>query len=96
MAIEAVGLDIAKMFYSTIDSIIDRADSLETKIDDLTKTTTTTDPTTGESVTTSSISQEEMLMIQFEIGQYNAMVEMLSSISKSLTDMMKTLAQRSS
>ena len=37
-----------------------------------------------------------MLMIQFEIGQYNAMVEMLSSISKSLTDMMKTLAQRSS
>ncbi len=96
MAIEAVGLDIAKMFYSTIDSIIDRASSLETKIDDLTKTTTTTDPATGETVTTSSISQEEMLMIQFEIGQYNAMVEMLSSISKSLTDMMKTLAQRSS
>ena len=43
-----------------------------------------------------TIDQTKMLEIQFYIGQYNAMLEMVSSVSKSLTDMMKTLAQRSS
>ena len=42
------------------------------------------------------IGQAQMLQLQFEIGQYNAMLEMVSTVSKSLTDMMKTLAQRSS
>lgn len=93
-SVDAIGLDIAKMFYSTIDSIITRGESLADRIDDLTKVTQGGGPD-GTNVN-SSISQEEMLVVQFEIGQYNAMVEMLSSISKSLTDMMKTLAQRSS
>ena len=93
-SVDAIGLDIAKMFYSTIDSIITRGETLSEKIEDLTKVTQGGGPDgTGVS---SAISQEEMLVVQFEIGQYNAMVEMLSSISKSLTDMMKTLAQRSS
>lgn len=93
-SVDAIGLDIAKMFYSTIDSIITRGETLSEKIEDLTRVSQTEGPD-GTGVT-SSISQEEMLVVQFEIGQYNAMVEMLSSISKSLTDMMKTLAQRSS
>jgi len=93
-SVDAIGLDIAKMFYSTIDSIITRGESLADRIDELTKVSHSTDA--DGNVINSSISQEEMLVVQFEIGQYNAMVEMLSSISKSLTDMMKTLAQRSS
>ena len=36
------------------------------------------------------------ISLQFEIGQYNAMMEALSTVTKSMTDMMKSLAQRSS
>jgi type III secretion protein F len=93
-SVDAIGLDIAKMFYGTIDSIIARGEDLSKRIEDISKVST--DSVSGTDGVSSSISQEEMLVIQFEIGQYNAMVEMLSSISKSLTDMMKTLAQRSS
>ena len=93
-SVDAIGLDIAKMFYGTIDRIITRGEDLSKRIEDITKVST--DSVSGTDGVSSSISQEEMLVIQFEIGQYNAMVEMLSSISKSLTDMMKTLAQRSS
>ena len=42
------------------------------------------------------LDQGTLLKLQFQVGQYNAMLEMASTISKSLTDMMKTLAQRSS
>ncbi|WP_458399090.1 EscF/YscF/HrpA family type III secretion system needle major subunit [Mailhella sp.] len=93
-SIDAIGLDIAKMFYTTLDSIITRGEDLSKRIEDISQVST--EGVSGTDGTKSSISQEEMLVIQFEIGQYNAMVEMLSSISKSLTDMMKTLAQRSS
>jgi len=43
-----------------------------------------------------SLDQGELLKMQFQVGQYNAMLEMVSTVSKSLTDMMKTLAQRTS
>lgn len=39
-------------------------------------------------------SPEDMMALQFEVGQYNAMLESLSSVTKSMTDMMKSLAQR--
>jgi len=41
------------------------------------------------------LEQEELLGIQFKLGQYNATLEAASSIAKSATDMLKTLAQRS-
>lgn len=44
----------------------------------------------------SGLNQGELLKMQFQVGQYNAMLEMASTVSKSLTDMMKTLAQRTS
>lgn len=44
----------------------------------------------------SDLNQGELLKMQFQVGQYNAMLEMASTVSKSLTDMMKTLAQRTS
>ena len=40
------------------------------------------------------VSPEDMIALQFEVGQYNAMLESLSSVTKSMTDMMKSLAQR--
>ncbi len=38
--------------------------------------------------------QKDMIMLQFQLGQYNAMVETVSSVSKSMTDMLKGLAQK--
>jgi type III secretion protein F len=86
------GLDIAALFQRTLHSIEVRGQDLYRDITKLTEVKTDN----ASNTTTSSISQEQMLVIQFEIGQYNAMVEMLSSVSKSLVDMMKTLAQCSS
>jgi type III secretion protein F len=40
------------------------------------------------------ISQEDMLQLQFEMGQYNALIESVSNITKSLTDTLKSLAQK--
>jgi type III secretion protein F len=42
------------------------------------------------------LEQMDLLNIQFQLGQYNAMMEAASSISKGATDMLKTLAQRTS
>ena len=38
--------------------------------------------------------QKDMIMLQFQLGQYNAMVETVSNITKSMTDMLKSLAQK--
>ncbi len=35
-----------------------------------------------------------MINLQFQMGEYNAKIEMLSSISKNFTDMLKSLAQK--
>ncbi|MGN1208705.1 MAG: EscF/YscF/HrpA family type III secretion system needle major subunit [Duodenibacillus sp.] len=43
-----------------------------------------------------NISQEDMLVMQFEINQYNMLLEMSSTVSKSITDEAKQLAQRAS
>ena len=41
-----------------------------------------------------SASPEQMAMLNFELGQYNAMLESLSTVTKSMNDMLKSLAQR--
>jgi type III secretion protein F len=40
------------------------------------------------------ITQEDMLQLQFEMGQYNSLVESVSNVTKSLTDTLKSLAQK--
>jgi type III secretion protein F len=40
------------------------------------------------------ITSEDMLQLQFEMGQYNALIESISNITKSLTETLKSLAQR--
>ena len=42
------------------------------------------------------MSQEQMLSMQFQINQYNMLLEATSTISKSMTDEAKQLAQRAS
>jgi type III secretion protein F len=42
------------------------------------------------------LEQQDLLELQFEIGQYNALIETASSVGKGVTDMLKTLAQRTS
>lgn len=41
------------------------------------------------------IDQADLIAIQFAMGQYNSMLETASTVTKSITDMMSTLAQRS-
>lgn len=43
-----------------------------------------------------SLDTTDMLALQFEVGQYNAMLEATSTITKSLTDEAKQIAQRAS
>jgi type III secretion protein F len=40
------------------------------------------------------ITQQDMLQLQFEMGQYNSLVESISNVTKSLTDTLKSLAQK--
>jgi type III secretion protein F len=40
------------------------------------------------------VSQEDMLKLQFEMGQYNALMESISNITKSLSDTLKSMAQK--
>lgn len=35
-----------------------------------------------------------MMQVQFEIGQYNAMLEMTSNITKTISDALKSVAQK--
>ena len=40
------------------------------------------------------VTQEDLLALQFEMGQYTTLVESISNISKSITDTLKSLAQK--
>jgi type III secretion protein F len=42
------------------------------------------------------LNQVDLLNVQFKIGSYNATLELASSIGKGITDMTKTMAQRTS
>ena len=75
------GLNLGDIFNSGLDSIQSKGKALEKQMTDL--------------MNQDEVSPEDMLNIQFQMGQYNAMLESLSSVTKSLTDTMKSLAQRS-
>ena len=75
-------LNISDLFNSMSASISNRADALNEQINALT------------SDDGGNISQEAMLTMQFEINQYNMMLEMASTVTKSITDEAKQIAQR--
>ena len=74
------GLNVNELFNSGLDSISKKGQALQTKM--------------NEMLSQDLVSPEDMMALQFEVGQYNAMMESLSSVTKSMTDMMKSLAQR--
>ncbi|MDR1647591.1 MAG: hypothetical protein LBR88_06105 [Zoogloeaceae bacterium] len=76
-----------------MEAVQSKSSDLEKEISDATTRTTTN--AAGETVK-AELKQEEVLELQFNIGQYNALLEAASSISKGTTDMLKTLAQRTS
>lgn len=75
------GINLGEVFNSGINSINQKGQELQGKMADL--------------MAQKNVSPEDMMAIQFEMGQYNAMLESLSSITKSLTDSLKSVAQRS-
>lgn len=75
------GMNISQMFQSGIANMSIKGSELQTKMAGM---------KSGE------MKQEDLMQMQFEMGQYNAMTELLSNVTKSMTDMLKTLAQRTS
>ncbi len=75
-----MAVSIGGFVKEAIKSIGVRSDRLEVELDKL--------------LATDSVSPEDMLMVNYELGQYNSMLEVTSSINKSLCDVLKSLAQR--
>ena len=79
------GLNVNELFNTCLGNLNELGEDLQTAMTQMSSLKSTDDNY-----------QTAMLQMQFYIGQYNAILEMVSSVSKSLTDMMKTLAQRTS
>ena len=77
------GFNVSQMFENTLQGISSKGSDLNARMENLLAS--------GE-----ELSNEDMISLQSEVGQYNAMMEALSTVTKSMTDMMKSLAQRSS
>jgi len=75
-------LNINDMFSRMTEQISSKSTGLMSKMNDLSQK--------------DSLDTTDMLALQFEIGQYNAMLEATSTITKSLTDEAKQIAQRAS
>jgi type III secretion protein F len=74
------GLNLGNLFNTSMDAVSNRGASIEQKMTELQNA--------------ESASPEQMAMLNFQLGQYNAMLESLSTITKSMNDMLKSLAQR--
>ena len=74
------GFDINQMFSQIQQSIATKGTELQKEMEEISKGST--------------LSQEQMLQMQFEVNQYNTLLETASTISKALTDEAKQIAQR--
>ena len=77
---ETEGLNINQLFTNTLNGVTSDGQKISQRMEELSK---------GE-----NLSQEQMVQLQFEVGQYNAKIEALATVTKSMTDMLKSLAQR--
>lgn len=75
---DSVGFNINTMFERVVDTIAAKGDELNTTLNGM-----------GD-----EISDQDMLKMQFQLNQYNTMLEMASTVSKALTDEAKQIAQR--
>jgi type III secretion protein F len=73
--------NIGGFLNTTMSGITDKSDALQKRMDQMT-------------ANKDGISQQDLLSLQFEMGQYNAMIESVSNVTKSLTDTLKSLAQK--
>ncbi len=75
---DSVGFNINTMFERVADTIAAKGDELNATLNGM-----------GD-----EISDQDMLKMQFQLNQYNTMLEMASTVSKALTDEAKQIAQR--
>ena len=75
---DAVGFYINSMFDRVAETIAKKGEELNTTLNGM-----------GD-----EISDQDMLKMQFQLNQYNTMLEMASTVSKALTDEAKQIAQR--
>lgn len=76
----AVGLNFGQLFQANTDAISSKGNEVQAKMNELT--------------TKENVGAEDLLPLQFEMGQYTALMEATSTVAKSITDMLKSLAQR--
>ena len=76
----ASGIDVGQMFQNATSGLAKDGAALQAKMDQISAN--------GES------DQTQLLELQFAMGQYNAKLETISSVTKSIQDMLKSLAQR--
>ena len=75
------GFNVSQMFENTLQGISSKGSDLNARMENLLAS--------GE-----ELSNEDMISLQFEVGQYNAMMEALSTVTKSMTDMLQSVAER--
>lgn len=75
---DSVGFSINSMFDRVSETIAKKGEELNTTLNGM-----------GD-----EISDQDMLKMQFQLNQYNTMLEMASTVSKALTDEAKQIAQR--
>ena len=73
-------MNVTNMFNNMLTGVTDKGAGLASQMDALAE---------GK-----NLSSEQLVAIQFQVGQYNTMMEALATVTKSMTDMMKSLAQR--
>ncbi|MBO4312454.1 MAG: type III secretion protein [Desulfovibrionaceae bacterium] len=73
-------MNVTNMFNNMLNGVTDKGAGLASQMDALAD---------GK-----NLSSEQLVAIQFQVGQYNTMMEALATVTKSMTDMMKSLAQR--
>lgn len=75
-----MGINVGKMFQTATQGLAADGKALQAKMDAISAV--------------GNIDQTQLLELQFAMGQYNAKLETVSSITKSIQDMLKSLAQR--
>ncbi|OBQ45946.1 EscF/YscF/HrpA family type III secretion system needle major subunit [Halodesulfovibrio spirochaetisodalis] len=75
-----MSLDINTMFSQNLGKIEDAGATLQKKMQDTLKQ--------------GKINPQKMLALQFEMGQYNNLVQATSTMTKSITDTAKSVIQR--
>ncbi len=79
---EISGSTFANTISNTLDNLSNVNKDIQAKMNEISSLTDTADQ------------QQAMIEVNFMIGQYNAMMELTSSLTKNLTDSIKSIAQK--